>query len=49
MPSGDELPGDGVGDRGEQEARLADELRLDTAGTERDERPKDGILDETGE
>src|SRR6187549_1129049 len=42
----DELGRVDVRQRGDPEDRLADQLREDAAGTEGDERPEDGVLDD---
>ena len=45
----DELQSTRVGDRGQAESRLADQLGQDAARAERHERPEYGILDDPGE
>ena len=46
LPRADELSGVHVRQGGDPEAGIPDQLGKDAAGTERDERPEDGILDD---
>src|SRR5207248_1512496 len=49
LPAPDELLGVDIGERRDPEARVADQLGENAAGTERDERPKDRVLDDARE